>query len=234
MIVKVCGLREPENIRAVEQAGADLLGFIFYPPSPRYSTEPAVCMCRARRRVGVFVSPTLQEIMRCVYRFGLHGIQLHGEASPELCHALWAEGLTVIRALPATGDLDKATRPYEGLADFFLFDTPTEKHGGSGVSFNWEVLHGYTGRTPFLLSGGLCPESLPALAEFSHPAWAGIDLNSGFETEPGLKDPALLADFITAFRKLKETGKDAKPQPAPATRRTTSILHPQPSNTHPA
>lgn len=204
MIVKVCGLREPENIRAVEQAGADLLGFIFYPSSPRYSAEPAVCMCRARRRVGVFVSPTLQEIMRCVYRFGLHGIQLHGEATPALCHALRAEGLTVIRALPASGNLDKAARDYEDQVDFFLFDTPTGKHGGSGVPFDWTLLRGYTGRAPFLLSGGLCPGSLDALAAFSHPAWAGIDLNSGFETEPGLKDPALLAGFIARFRNLKE------------------------------
>lgn len=84
-----------------------------------------------------------------------------------------------------------------------VFDTPYNGYGGSGKSFDWEILTHYHGETPFLLSGGLKPESLDALLDFSHPRWAGIDLNSGFEQAPGLKDAASLSDFIDSFKQNK-------------------------------
>lgn len=96
-----------------------------------------------------------------------------------------------------------ATESYAACCDYFLFDTPCNGYGGSGKSFDWEMLTHYHGETPFLLSGGLKPESLDALLKFSHSSWAGIDLNSGFEQAPGLKDAAALSDFIYSFKQNK-------------------------------
>lgn len=200
MLVKVCGMREPENIRAVAEAGADWIGFIFYPKSPRYVAAVPDGVPDGVRRIGVFVAPDYEEIVARRTAFGLHGIQLHGSATPELCQRLRADGLTVVRALPADNALPEATRAYQDSIDVFLFDTPTSRHGGSGRTFDWTLLTAYDGRVPFLLSGGLRPDSLPALCRFDHPQWLGIDLNSGFETRPGLKDATTLKTFITHFR----------------------------------
>lgn len=104
---------------------------------------------------------------------------------------------------PAYADDLLATESYATCCDYFLFDTPCNGYGGSGKSFDWEMLTHYHGETPFLLSGGLKPESLDALLNFSHPHWAGIDLNSGFEQVPGLKDAAVLSDFIDSFKQNK-------------------------------
>lgn len=200
MIVKVCGLREPENIRAVEAAGADWTGFVFYPPSPRYAGDVQPGDSGGRHRIGVFVSADYDEIMRRRDAFGLRGAQLHGDASATLCRRLRGAGLTVIRALPADGFLCDRAGDYTDCADYFLFDTPTAAHGGSGRQYDWTLLEAYAGPVPFLLSGGLRPGSLPALRRFAHPMWAGIDLNSGFETRPGLKDTDKLKTFIENFR----------------------------------
>lgn len=196
MIVKVCGLREADNIRAVEQTGADWLGFIFYPRSPRFVPARPSYLPEKALRVGVFVSPRFGEVMARVAEFGLQAVQLHGEAAPELCRKLRETGLRIIRALPADERLALTTHPYLDCTDHFLFDTPTAAHGGSGESFDWSLLQRYTGHVPFILSGGIGPQSLPALLTLSHPAWQGVDLNSRFETAPGVKDAAAIQQFI--------------------------------------
>jgi phosphoribosylanthranilate isomerase len=128
-------------------------------------------------------------------------LQLHGEESPELCHALQKRGYPLIKAFPvATANDLQRTEAYEGQAAYFLFDTKCEGYGGSGQTFDWSLLAAYRGRTPFLLSGGIRPDSLEAIRRFRHPRFAGIDLNSGFETAPGLKDTARLAPFIRSLR----------------------------------
>ncbi|MDO4930139.1 MAG: phosphoribosylanthranilate isomerase [Bacteroidales bacterium] len=200
MIIKVCGLREADNIRAVEKTGADWMGFIFYPRSPRYVDARPDYLPEHATRVGVFVSPRFGEVMSRVREFGLNTVQLHGEATPEMCYKLRETGLRIIRALPANELLGEATHPYLGCTDYFLFDTPTPAHGGSGVSYDWSLLQHYTGHVPFLLSGGIGPQSLTALQSLSHPAWQGIDLNSRFETAPGVKDVAALQSFIEKIR----------------------------------
>lgn len=201
MIVKVCGMREAENIRAVEQTGADWMGFIFYPRSPRFVPAPPSYLPQSVRRVGVFVNAGEADIRERADAFRLDSIQLHGQELPSLCQQLWEAGLTVIKAFAPKQAKDfTATADYEDSADYFLFDTPTASFGGSGRSFDWSLLRHYTGRTPFLLSGGLCPDSLEALHQFRHPRWAGIDLNSGFEIAPGRKDAQLLQSFITKFK----------------------------------
>ena len=195
--IKVCGMRDADNIRAVESLGIDLMGFIFYPQSPRYvSTVPDYLPTHCHR-VGVFVDTSLPDILARVETFALDTVQLHGREKRELCLALQAEGLKVVKALPiaTTEDLN-ASIPYEGAADCFLFDTACAGHGGSGRRFDWNILKGYTGSTPFLLSGGISPASLDDLLHLYHPMWAGIDLNSGFETSPGSKDVTSLKTFI--------------------------------------
>lgn len=204
MIVKVCGMREPENIRAVERAGADWMGFIFYARSPRCVAAPPSYLPAACRRVGVFVGECTDTIMQQAARFGLSHVQLHGRETAEECRRLRSEGLTVIKAFSVKGiDDAQAATAYEDACDYFLFDTACTGYGGSGVSFDWNALHAYCGHTPFLLSGGLRPDSMEALARFHHPRWAGIDLNSGFETAPARKDAAALKTFIEQAKQLE-------------------------------
>lgn len=202
MIIKVCGMREPENIRAVEQTGADWMGFICYPRSPRFVSLRPDYLPQHARRIGVFVNTCYEEIIRRANELELHGIQLHGSETPELCQRIRSSGFSVIKAFAIKqADELACTAAYTDCCDYFLFDTPCPGYGGSGRSFDWQLLSNYQDSVPFLLSGGICPESLPALLRFRHPRWAGIDLNSGFETAPAIKNNTALSTFI---HQLKE------------------------------
>ncbi|RMF26948.1 MAG: phosphoribosylanthranilate isomerase [Bacteroidetes bacterium] len=204
--VKVCGLKEPPNLVEVSRLGVDFLGFIFYPPSPR-------CMVLERlpettrqaleplpvERVGVFVNARIPEVLEKIAPFQLNCVQLHGEESPEYCAELkrvWPP-LKIIKAFRIDASFDfSLTKPYETHCTLFLFDTRSKAYGGSGRTFDWALLENYRGQTPFLLSGGLGPENLEALKNFHHPRLAGYDLNSRFETEPGIKDVPRLERFL--------------------------------------
>lgn len=204
MIIKVCGMREPGNIREAEQAGVDWMGFICYPRSPRFVARRPAYLPRYVRRIGVFVNARQEEIMRRADELGLHGIQLHGSETPELCRHIQATGLQVIKAFAVSRTEGLAcTEAYADCCDYFLFDTPSPSHGGSGRTFDWQLLDEYQGRVPFLLSGGLTPASLPGLLRFHHPRWAGIDLNSGFETAPAVKNCTVLSTFIHELKEQK-------------------------------
>lgn len=197
LLCKVCGMTQGDNIRAVEQLGVDLMGFIFYSPSPRFvDALPNYLPLRAAR-VGVFVDQPKEEVLMYADRFGLQAIQLHGHESPDYCRSLRERGLHIIKAFPiATADDLPATAAYEGLCDYYLFDTKALLPGGSGQTFDWSVLESYRGRTPFLLSGGIRPEHASAVRLLQHPLLAGIDLNSRFESAPGVKDVQLLRKFL--------------------------------------
>ena len=199
MIVKVCGMSDAVNIRLAEQLNIDWMGFIFYPPSPRYVERRPDYLPQRQRRVGVFVNADEDFILSRISLFGLQLLQLHGHETPRQCRSLReATGLSVIKAFSVKSAADVAlTRHYEGVADYFLFDTPTPGVGGSGQSFDHSLLDHYTGTTPFLLSGGLRPALLPALLRFHHPHLAGYDLNSGFETAPAIKDADAIRGFVT-------------------------------------
>mgnify|MGYP001733116714 FL=1 len=135
--------------------------------------------------------------METASAYKLDYLQLHGNESPEDCHTLQKRGYSLIKAFPIASKEDfKKTKEYEGRVDYFLFDTRCEGYGGSGKRFDWSILTGYKGETPFLLSGGIRPENAEAIRNFRHPRLAGIDLNSGFEIEPGLKDVDKLKNFI--------------------------------------
>lgn len=198
-------MREPENIGKVAAIREiDLIGLIFYAYSPRFvdSTETANTITDIRKTsiVGVFVNEVPEIIVRKCAEYHLDYIQLHGNESPEylidiikLLHGR----VKIIKAfsIRAKEDLQPVSG-YEGLCEYFLFDTPTTGYGGSGRTFDWKILQYYSGSTPFLLSGGIGPDSIESLRNFHHRLWAGVDLNSRFELEPGLKDVTLIADFV--------------------------------------
>lgn len=195
-------MREAENIREVEQLKVDMIGFIFYPKSPRCLYELPAYMPVKAKRVGVFVNEDKKEIEIFADRFSLDYIQLHGNESPEYCHSLRATGLRLIKAFSIARRKDfENIGTYEESCDYFLFDTKCEQHGGSGNQFDWSMLNSYKGKKPFLLSGGINPCSPPTLKELRHPQLAGFDLNSRFETKPGLKDVERLRHFLEELRK---------------------------------
>ena len=159
-------------------------------------------------RVGVFVDEMPQTIITRIYNYNLDYVQLHGNESSIMIDNLRSSvdpdirpGLKIIKALSVSGkaDIDR-WREYEGHADMLLFDTRCKTVGGSGEQFDWSVLQHYDGNLPFLLSGGIGPDDAERIRTFSHPMFAGIDLNSRFETEPGLKDVELLRNFIQRVR----------------------------------
>jgi phosphoribosylanthranilate isomerase len=199
MIVKVCGMRDAENIRQLEALGIDWMGMIFWPKSKRYVSTPPVYLPQHVRKVGVFVDASLDAIRQHVEDYHLDIVQLHGQESPETLKAL--KPLKLIKAfnIATPEDLQK-TVAYEGLADYFLFDTKGKSVGGNGEKFDWSVLDSYQGETPFLLSGGIGSEDAQDIKSFHHPKCIGIDLNSRFETEPGLKDITKLKQFLEAIR----------------------------------
>ena len=201
MIVKVCGMSDAVNIRLAEQLNIDWMGFIFYPPSPRYVERRPDYLPKRQRRVGVFVNADEAFILSRISLFGLQLLQLHGHETPRQCRSLReATGLSVIKAFSVKSAADVAeTRHYEGAADYFLFDTPTPGVGGSGQSFDHSLLDHYTGTTPFLLSGGLGPDSVSHILALRHPRMAGIDLNSRFETAPGIKSIHRLQQFLQSL-----------------------------------
>ncbi|MBL7826406.1 MAG: phosphoribosylanthranilate isomerase [Saprospiraceae bacterium] len=207
-LIKVCGLTLPENVDAVCSLGVDFLGFIFYPPSPRYTIGKASAaeLIRAAGNVlktGVFVDHPLNELLKIAHIYQLDVFQLHGNESPETCFAL-RQSHQVIKAFPVAGvdDFDRVSA-YQGACDYFLFDTKGPRHGGNGTPFDWNILDSYTGDTPFLLSGGIRPEDAGKLNKLSHSKLAGFDLNSRFETSPGLKNIDLLNTFLDQLRSPK-------------------------------
>ena len=200
MITKVCGMRDAENIRKVEALGINMMGFIFYPKSSRYvSNRPAYLPTKCKR-VGVFVDSTIEDIHQHIADYGLNIVQLHGHESTDFIRQfrlLCGDFIAIIKAfnIATKEDLEK-TAPYEGLVDYFLFDTKGKNVGGNGEKFDWSILDAYNGDTPFLLSGGIGPDDAERIKSFNHPKCIGIDLNSRFEIEPGIKDIVKLKTFL--------------------------------------
>ena len=202
MKIKVCGMKDPENMQALSELPIDMMGLIFYEKSPRCIDERNADQINALSldipKVGVFVDAPLEVISEKVERFQLQFVQLHGKESPDFCRALRKEGVAVIKAfqIKTIEDL-KMCRLYEDCCDYFLFDTPTHKFGGSGNKFDWEALSAYTGTIPFFLSGGIAPEDAETIHQLNFPQLFAVDLNSRFETAPGIKDIDKIREFIS-------------------------------------
>ena len=192
MKIKVCGMREDGNIQAVASLKPDYMGFIWYAKSPRYAyrlSETVVQQLPANIiKTGVFVNEEMAVIKALIKQYGFEAVQLHGQESPECCREL-KQQVQILKAFGMDENFDfNKLQPYADVADYFLFDTKTEKHGGSGETFNWEVLNNYQLQVPFFLSGGLSMENLHEIKTIKHPAFFGVDLNSRFETSAGIKD----------------------------------------------
>lgn len=196
-------MRDSENIRAIEQTKADLMGFIFHPKSPRFVASLPEYMPKKQKRVGVFVNASLEQIIAKAQKFSLEYIQLHGDEPPAFCSELKNRGLKVIRAQRIANTDDIIRAESYNMADLMIFDTKTELYGGSGKKFNWQLLEDYKGCVPFLLSGGIRSDTFEEIKAFFHPQFAGIDLNSGFEISPALKDVGKLNNFIEKIKGMR-------------------------------
>lgn len=206
MKIKVCGMKNSENIEALAQLPIDYMGLIFYPKSPRYieCLEPSLLdvLPHTINRVGVFVNEDIQLVLKQIKKYNLNQIQLHGKESPEYClECRNLSNVEVIKAFNVTSTQDfEQTKPYEDICQYFLFDTKTAQHGGSGLKFDWNILREYKGNIPFFLSGGISPEDIEAIKKISHKKLYALDMNSKFELEPGLKNITLLEQFINQLK----------------------------------
>ena len=188
-------MRDAENIREVEALGIDLIGFIFWSKSSRYVSEKPDYLSTKCKRVGVFVDEDIEVVKKIAQDYTLDYIQLHGNETPDYCALL--KGHKLIKAFNiATAEDFEQTKPYEGLVNYFLFDTKGKSVGGNGTKFDWSVLDDYHGTTPFILSGGIGPDDAARIRSFHHPQLAGIDLNSKFEDAPALKNIQKLKTFL--------------------------------------
>lgn len=193
MLIKVCGMREDRNLEDLKAVGPDFIGLIFYPKSSRNVNRTPTPTQKGdfgpAKKVGVFVKENVNEIKQVAKDFGLEYVQLHSGESPEFCREIKTAGLKIIKVFSISESADFAqTRAFEGIVDYFLFDTATQSYGGSGKKFKWELLKAYKGETPYLLSGGIGPEDVEEAVNLHLPLLAGIDINSKFETAPGIKD----------------------------------------------
>lgn len=224
MIIKVCGLRAPKNIRAVMGLGADMIGLVFDRRNPRYVSSipsnvgllPDYASIQRRdlnedrkvTRVGVFGSDMPQNIITMAYNYKLDYVQLYGKndeimisnlrltLKDEIC-----PGLKFIKAIGIANIEDVGLwRKYKNIADMLLFYPKDQYRGEGDVKFDWGLLDNYDGDIPFILSGGIGPDDVEKVLSFSHPYMAGIDINSRFETSPAMKDISLLKPFIESIR----------------------------------
>ena len=204
--VKVCGMRDPLNIKEITEAKPDFIGFIFYQGSTRYvGDKPEIKLFQSVppwiKKVGVFFNEENQRIIDLSIYAGLDMIQLHGNESPLSCIGLKSLGFTVIKSFNIENDFGfEFLLPYMQSCDYFLFDTKSDRPGGSGRKFNWEKLEEYSFEKPFFLSGGIAHEDAEIIKMISNRGLFGVDVNSRFESAPGIKDGKLVKTFIQAVK----------------------------------
>lgn len=203
-------MRNPENISSLIALKPNFIGFIFYHKSKRFITDfPKVKFPSEIKKVGVFVNEPFKNVIDIVNNYQLDVVQLHGDETPQFCDTLIntfrefggyekkhdselvseSYKLEIIKAFSVDETFNfEETKPYENYCSYFLFDTKGKHYGGNGVKFNWEILNKYKGRIPFLLSGGISKNDVDEIKKIHHIAFKGVDINSGFEIEPGLKN----------------------------------------------
>lgn len=192
ILMKVCGMREPSNIIEVAKFSPNFMGFIFYKQSPRYvglNFSIPADFPEAIKRVGVFVNQEVSVILETAKKYQLDFVQLHGGETVNDCNQIKESGIGVIKVFSVYDSFDfSETLPYQSTVDYFLFDTKGKYYGGNNQIFDWKILLNYNQRIPFLLSGGLNADNVSNLSLLSGTNLAGVDLNSGVETMPGIKD----------------------------------------------
>jgi phosphoribosylanthranilate isomerase len=198
MKIKVCGITLPQQVAALDEMGIIFAGFIFYPKSPRFMGQKITAekMKQIKGKiikVGVFVNPTYEELMKTVDDYRLDMVQLHGDESPKFCDRI-ADYISVIKAFRMSDNdsIHHMTQPYADICDFFMFDTLGAGYGGTGKKFDWDVLQKSPPAKPYFLSGGIELSDENKLEEFvTTPAAEklfAIDINTKFEIGPGVKD----------------------------------------------
>ncbi len=207
MKIKVCGMKDPENIKELAKLPIDYMGLIFYSQSPRYVGNPDPQTLNSLpehiKKVGVFVNKEPGYLLQQIDKYKLDYIQLHGNESTEYIKEI-KEGnskISIIEAFQISeiSDFDEIQK-YEKVCDYVLFDTKTPKYGGSGQKFDWKILDYYPGETPFFLSGGISSKDVKEIKKIQNPKLYGLDLNSRFETEPGIKNIQLIKEFIKRIK----------------------------------
>ncbi len=204
--IKVCGMRDPDNIRQLVALDIDYIGFIFYNKSPRYALplprEAVEAVPPQVQKVGVFVDDSPCAVTTRIKKYGLQLAQLHGDETPEYCRHIKEEsGVKIIKAIAADGSLDIAElESYRGAADYLLFDTHTEQRGGSGHRWDPSLLRDYALDIPWFLSGGIDSDILDEPVTLRLPGLHGLDLNSRFETAPAMKDIEKIRTFLKKLR----------------------------------
>jgi len=207
MNIKVCGITQFKQLSQLEGLGIDYAGLIFVKDSPRYVGD-LLKKSEVKKAdldikiTGVFVNPEMIDVLDAIDEYGLDAVQLHGDESAEMCDDLSGE-VEVIKAFRVKNDtaIDALVSPYDGVCDFYLFDTGgQEKLGGTGKSFNWDILKNARIEKPFFISGGISLDDAARLKAFKHPDFFGVDINSMFEKEPGVKDMGAILQFKQALK----------------------------------
>lgn len=199
MKIKVCGLKYPENIQAVCELNPDFIGLIFYEKSPRFFSGLLPQIPENIATVGVFVDASESYIRSISAKYNLKAIQFHGSETPEFVSEFASDFIT-IKAFAIDGNFDfSVLSDYENNVDYFLFDTKGANPGGNGTAFDWNLLKNLKTDTPYFLSGGISIDDIDTIKNSGLQPF-GLDLNSRFEDEPGLKNIPKLQHFISCFK----------------------------------
>lgn len=207
--IKVCGMTDVSNVEDLCSLSPDYLGYIFYSRSLRYvgdDPDPDLFQIvpSSIRKTAVFVNEKYERIVEIARKYEIDHIQLHGMESPEMCRLLRSSGRTIIKAIPGDQlENDMLINKYAAVSDYLLLDTPVITYGGSGKKFDWSKLSGLKAPIDFFLSGGIAVEDAAKIKALSYENLFAVDINSRFETEPGIKNPELVSLFIKRIRNEK-------------------------------
>ncbi len=215
MKIKVCGMREALNLRSLALLEPDYVGLIFYAKSSRFVVQNNLAgilhqLKKDCKLTGVFVDENQKIILQNIKEYNLNAVQLHGNETPGFCNSLKAESpeTEIIKAFGVNENFDfNSTADYLDAVDYFLFDTKTSNHGGSGLTFDWEILEKFSFDKPYFLSGGISPENIDEVLKIRDKRLYAVDLNSRFEISPGLKD---IEKLRLTFKKIRsQMGQEA-------------------------
>lgn len=210
MKVKVCGMRDSDNIRELLALAPDFMGFIFYDKSLRFvgdelDADLLKSFPRSVKKVGVFVNASPDYILRSVKKYDLQYVQLHGTETPDFCRNLRNRGVSIIKAFSVDESFNfSMINNYKPSCDFFLFDAKGDQFGGNGITFDWSLMNRYDNEKPFFISGGIDAGTLDSLEKIKHLKLYGVDINSKVELSPGLKDTVLVKTIMTALKPVEE------------------------------
>ena len=203
MKLKVCGMKLENNISEISKLNPDFMGFIFWPKSKRFFNEKFIRISDKINKVGVFVNQDYDFIIDKINNFELDFVQLHGEEDYQFCKKIKTQ-CKLIKVFNIGADFDfEILNSFESVCDYFLFDTKGDSYGGNGIKFDWKLLKKYPSKKPFFLSGGIDLKDFTEILEIKELKipLVGIDINSKFEYEPGLKNIKKVEELLKKMKK---------------------------------